>query len=301
MAEKIKITFLGTGSAVPTKRHNHSSILLQYKDESILFDCGEGTQRQFRIKHLNPCKLTRILITHWHGDHILGLPGLFQTLALNNYSKTLKIYIPRGTKHFLEKIMQMFVFVGNLKYEIHEIDTGKFAEEKDFYLEAEKMSHGTETRAYSFNEKTKTRIDKKKLKKLKVPNSPLIAELQKGKDISINGKKIKAKDITYTEEGRKIAIILDTSVNDRQAAFANNSDVLITESSFSKDEKEQAKEYLHLTSEQAAEIAKKSKSKRLVLTHLSQRYENTPEIILKEAKKIFKNTQVAEDFMEVEL
>jgi ribonuclease Z len=92
MADKIKLTFLGTSSAVPTKSRNHPSILLQYKEQNLLFDCGEGTQRQFRKAKLNPCKLTKIFISHWHGDHILGLPGLLQTLALNGYNNVLEIY-----------------------------------------------------------------------------------------------------------------------------------------------------------------------------------------------------------------
>ena len=111
--EKIKITFLGTSDSIPTKERNHTSILLNYKNENILIDCGEGTQRQFKKANLNPCRLTSILITHWHGDHILGLPGLLQTLAMQNYNRTLKIYGPRNTKKFAEEIMKMFVFVGN--------------------------------------------------------------------------------------------------------------------------------------------------------------------------------------------
>ena len=101
MTEKVEIVFLGTGSAVPTIRRNHPSIFLRYKDESILFDCGEGTQRQIRKAKLNPCKLTRLFITHWHGDHVLGIPGLLQTLALNNYNRELEIYGPKGTKLYL--------------------------------------------------------------------------------------------------------------------------------------------------------------------------------------------------------
>src|SRR3990167_8815127 len=105
--EKIKITFLGTGNAIPTKKRNHTAILLTYKNENILIDCGEGTQRQFRIAELSPAKITKILITHWHGDHILGLPGLFETLAMTKYGKTLSIYGPVGTKRFIEEINKL--------------------------------------------------------------------------------------------------------------------------------------------------------------------------------------------------
>src|SRR4030067_2460046 len=102
---KIPITFLGTSQSIPTEKRNHTAVLLKYKDENILVDCGEGTQRQFRKAHLNPCKVTRILITHGHGDHVLGLPGLLSTLSLSGYQKTLCIYGPKGTKEFVKEML----------------------------------------------------------------------------------------------------------------------------------------------------------------------------------------------------
>ena len=113
MATKIKITFLGTADAIPSVRRNHSAVFLSYDAENILFDCGEGTQRQFRKARLNPGKVTRILITHLHGDHVLGLPGLMQTLSLSNYNKTLYIYGPKGTKQFVREMLNTFKFQEN--------------------------------------------------------------------------------------------------------------------------------------------------------------------------------------------
>ena len=299
---KIPITFLGTGQAIPTAKRNHTAILVSYHNETILVDCGEGTQRQFRKLELNPCKLTRILITHWHGDHILGLPGLLQTLALNGYNRVLNIYVPKGTKHYMDLIFRLFVFQGKIKYKIEEVE-GKFFENSDFILEARSMKHNTPCNAYSFTEKEKIRIDKEKLKKYKIQGK-IIGELQKGKDIEVNGKKIKAKDITYLQEGRKIAFILDTAINENCVKLAENSDLLICESTFmenSENGKKLAEEYLHLTAKQAAEIAKKAKVKKLILTHLSQRYENKEKLILAEARKVFKNTEIAEDLMRIEV
>ena len=299
--EPLRLTFLGTGSAIPTKKHNHTAFLISYRDENLLFDCGEGTQRQFRYANLSPTKITRIFLTHWHGDHILGIPGLLQTLALNNYNKKLYIYGPKGTKHFMEKLFETFVFVGNINHEIKEIDSNKVLETSDFIVEAGRTTHGTESLCYSFIEKTKTRLDKKKLKKLKVPNSPLLKDLAQGKDIIINGKKIKAKDVVYTQKGRKITIITDTKLNNNLLSIAENSDILICEASFDKSQIETAEEYNHLTSEQAATIAKKSKSKALYLTHLSQRYDANQKLIENEAKKIFKNSKLANDLDVVEI
>src|SRR3990167_6903663 len=106
--EKIRVTFLGTGNAIPTEKRNHTAILLQYKNENILIDCGEGTQRQFKIAKLSSNKLTKILLTHWHGDHVLGLPGLFQTLHMDDYQKTLEIYGPKRTEQFIEELKKLF-------------------------------------------------------------------------------------------------------------------------------------------------------------------------------------------------
>ena len=109
MVEKINITFLGTGSAIPTARRNHPAILLRYKAENILVDCGEGTQRQFRKAKLNPCKISKILISHWHGDHTLGLPGLLQTMILNGRNEKLEIYGPKGTSRKFKEMMDVFM------------------------------------------------------------------------------------------------------------------------------------------------------------------------------------------------
>jgi len=210
----IKITFLGTSFAIPTAKRNHTSILLNYEGENILIDCGEGTQRQFRKARLNPCKITRILVTHWHGDHILGIPGLLQTLSLSGYSKTLLIYGPEGTKKFMRNILKTFIFTLSYKIKIEEVK-GKFFETDDFYIEAEKMTHGIPCNAYSFIKKGRIRINKEKLKKTKLGQGPFLKKLAEGKNITYKGKKYLAKNLTFKEEDKKISFILDTSLNNR--------------------------------------------------------------------------------------
>ena len=127
----IKITFLGTSDSIPSAERNHTAILLTYYGENILVDCGEGTQRQFRKAGLNPCRITRILITHWHADHILGIPGLLKTLVLSGYNKTLFIYGPRGTKILMKALLKLFAFKGEYPIDVEEVDD-KFFETKDF-------------------------------------------------------------------------------------------------------------------------------------------------------------------------
>src|SRR3989344_364427 len=190
---QIGVTFLGTGQAVPTATRNHSAILVTYKNENILVDCGEGTQRQFRKAGINPCKITRLLITHWHGDHVLGIPGLIQTLALNKYNKTLYIYGPKGTKRFIGEIVKIFIQVLKIEIVVDEV-SGKFFENEDFYLEAVSLEHGVPAQGYIFREKDAHRIDKVKLEKalrgvqMSKKDAVSLGRLQQGKDVVIGGK-----------------------------------------------------------------------------------------------------------------
>ena len=295
---KIKLTFLGTSSAIPTATRNHISIFMSYKDENILIDCGEGTQRQIRKAKINPCSITRLLITHFHGDHVFGLPGLFQTLALNNYQKTLQIYGPKGTKKFINEIFKTFIKVRGIKMQVSEV-SGKFIKTKDFEITALPLNHDAPCNGYLFEEKDKLRISREKLAKLQIPNIPEIAKLTEKKDIKYKGKIIKYKQLTYLEKGKKISIILDTGLCNNINKLAKNSDLAILESTFLEESgngEKLAKEYKHLTAKQAGKIAKQNKVKQLILTHISQRYEKNSEVLLNEGKAIFPNTKLANDF-----
>jgi ribonuclease Z len=295
----IKVIFLGTSDAIPSAERNHTSILLNYKDENILVDCGEGTQRQFRKAKINPCKLTRIFITHQHGDHVLGIPGLLQTLAFSGYGKTLFIYGPKGIKKFINDMLKTFVFQKKIKLDVKEVEC-KFLDTKEFYVEAEKMKHGVPCNAYTFIKKGTLRINKNNLKKTKL-QGPILKKLKEGEDIVYNGKKYLAKNFTYEENGKKISFVFDTSFNERIIPFVKDSDLLICESTFGEELEDRAGKYKHLTVNQTAEIAKKSNSKKLILTHISQRYSKNPQKILNAAKKIFKNSVLVKDLDKIEI
>ena len=296
----MKLTFLGTSGAVPSAKRNHSSMLLSYKKENILIDCGEGTQRQFRKAGISPLKTTRLLITHWHGDHVLGIPGLLQTLSLHDSKKTLFIYGPKGIKRNMSNLVKAFPSVMGVKINVQEVD-GKFLETDEFYIESKKMFHGIPTNAYSFVKKGQIRIDKKKLKKSKLASGPLLQKLKKGKNITYKGKRFLSKNLTYIEGGKKISFVLDTINNKRIIPLVKNSDLLIMESTYSDEVKAMATAHKHMTVRQDAEIAKKAKVKKLFLTHLSERYEKNPDKILREAKKIFKNSYLPKDLDAVEI
>jgi len=217
---------------------------------------------------------------------------------MQDYKRTLQIYGPKNTKHYISLLNNLYKI--KILLQIKEASS-KIVEDKEFQINALPMQHDTPSLAYSFEIKNKLRLDKKKIKKLKLPNSPLLKKLQQGKDIIYKDKKIKASQVTYKEQGRKIAFILDTAPNNNTIKLANKADLLICEASFTNQEKELAKERKHLTAKQAATIAKKAKVKQLILTHISQRYEHNTEPILQEAKKIFKNTKIVKDFDEIEL
>jgi len=295
------LTFLGTGDDIPSRARNHTSILLRFNEENILFDCGEGTQRQFRKAGLNPCKITKILITHWHGDHVLGLPGLLSTLAMSGYNKILYIYGPVGIKEKMKKTLEVFNFYKNYEIKIEELKSGTFYEGKNFSLSCEEMEHGIPTLSYSFVNKGGTRINKEKLKNSGLPEGPILQKLKEGKDVVYGGKKFKSKDLVYQELDKKISVVLDTKLNKRIVPFVKDSDVLISEGTYSKELAKEAEEHLHLTVTQAAEVAKKSNSKKLILTHISSRYLKDMRGLLSEAKEVFAESYLVKDLDRVEV
>ena len=294
----MEIIFLGTSGMHPTKERNLFSVLFRYKSENILIDCGEGTQRQLRMINIPSTKTNKILLTHLHGDHINGLPGLLQNLQANQYSKDLEIYGPVGLKKLMYHIFEIAGL--RMRVKINEIKSGIIYKSKDFYVEAKELQHSSKVYGYSFTEHDKRKINMNYLKKFNLKRHVLLGNLQKGKDVVYNGKKIKAKDATTLVKGRKLSLITDTVYCDNCIKLAKDSDLLVCECTFSKELKDKAKAFKHLTSEDAANIAKKSKSKKLILTHFSQRYKDT-ESLVKEAKKIFKNTVDAKDFMKAEV
>lgn len=297
----MKLTFLGTSSMIPTKERNAFSILFRHENENILIDCGEGTQRQLRLINFSPAKLTKILITHWHGDHVLGLPGLLQTLAASNYNKTLEIYGPKNTKIFMKRIMDLFINQDKININIKEINKdGAFYKSELLSIKASKLEHTTFCLGYSIIENDKRKINLDYLKKFGLTKHPLLGELQKGKTITYKEHKITPDKATIIKKGIKITIITDTKLCSQCYSLASKSDLLICESTFMASLKNKASEYKHLTTQQAALIAKKSKSEKLFLTHFSQRYKDSKEIEL-EAKKIFKNSYLTKDLMSINI
>jgi len=284
----------------PTKERNPAAVLISYAGEGILMDCGEGTQRQFRAIDMKPTKVTKILITHWHGDHVLGLPGLLQTIGSEDRPKTIEIYGPRGTKKFFENMAHSFYFDRVLDMKIVEVENGRFFENESFALEAMELEHNVPTLGYAFVEKDRRRISVPFVKKLGIPDGPLLGKLQMGKDIEWKGKKVTAEEATSIVKGKKIAYITDTAICKNCITLAQDADLLISESVYEEGLHEKASQYKHMTAVQAASIANTANVKKLVLTHFSQRYKTT-EKVQEEAKAHFSNVLCAYDFLKVKV
>lgn len=291
----MKLSLLGTSSMIPTIERNHAASLLSFKDEHLLIDCGEGTQRQLRRAKISPAKITRILLSHWHGDHVLGLPGLLLTLAASSYTKTLHVYGPEGTKRNMELLFSFFVKRETVPYVVHEISKGKVFERDDFFVEALPLRHGTPCLGYRFVERDRRKILVEKLHSLGVKQGPLLKHLQKGEDIVVGKKKILAKDVTKVVKGRTLAFVTDTRFCKEAVLLAKDVDLFVCEATFAQELQEMAAERLHMTSVDAARIAKEACAKKLVLIHFSQRYKDLSGL-LAEAKAVFEETVLGNDF-----
>lgn len=300
----LQVIFLGTAGSIPTTQRALPAIAVKRKNELILFDCGEGAQRQMVQAKLSFHKMTKVFISHMHGDHVLGLPGLLQTMALLDRTQELEIYGPAGVEAFINAIGETVQFAKTFPIIIKEItEEGTVCDEKEYTIQAVKANHLVNDLAYALVEKPRPgRFNQEKAKKLGVPKGPLWSKLQHGESVTLpNNKIVKPQAVLgKPRPGRKIVYTGDTRPTRTVERLAKNADLLIHEAAFGDELKERANEDGHSTPTEAAEIAKEANVKWLVLTHVSARYETT-EALLKQAKKTFRNVSVAEDFTRIEL
>lgn len=298
---QMNIVFLGTGGSWPSAKRNVSSVAVKRGSEIILFDCGEGTQRQFQKSKLSYMQISKIFITHFHGDHFLGLPGLIQTMQLNDREIPLNIYGPKGMNGLLDQILSLGYFKPNYKIISHEIDEKDVLDFGEYKIDIIRVKHGIPALAYALEEKNRPgRFNKPKALELGIPEGPLFSKLQKGESIVLkDGRKIASNMVLGPpRKGRKIVISGDTVPLSKMIDFAKDADILIHDATFDSSLEDVSSDYGHTTASQAAEIAKKAKVGKLYLTHISPRY-NDCRKLEDEAKKIFKNSFVPKDFQEV--
>ncbi|MFT4312950.1 MAG: ribonuclease Z [Candidatus Woesearchaeota archaeon] len=296
----MKLTILGTSCMVPTKERNVSATAIEFDGEVILFDCGEGTQRQMNIAKINRQSITKICITHWHADHVAGLMGLLQTIGKKDTEKTLHIYGPIGTKTYLEHLQKSSASVPEIDLHVHELEPHKkptrFFENTDYALEYISLEHGVPTIGFSFIQKDKRRIMPQKLKEYNIVPGPHLTKIQEGKSITYNEKEFKPDDISYIVPGKKITYALDSAYCEEIVSLAQNAYILITEATYTQKHEENAQKFSHMTSAQAAQVAELAQVEKLILTHISQRYTDL-ETLEQEAKVLFSHTIIAHDFL----
>jgi ribonuclease Z len=300
---QMQIIFLGTGGSWPTVKKNVTSLAIKRGCEIILFDCGEGTQRQFQKSNLSYMQIAHIFISHFHGDHFLGLPGLIQTMQLNDRDKPLHIYGPSGMKKLADQLLSLGYFRPSFKILIHEIFSGDTINFREYTVEVLTVIHNVPAFAYCLEEKNRPgKFNKPKALKLGIPEGHLFSKLQKGQSVTLKDGRIISSDMILgpPRKGRKIVFSGDTKPFDQMISFAQNADVLIHEATFDSELKDIAFEYGHSTAAQAADIAKKANVDSLYLVHSSPRYLNT-KCLEDEAKKIFNNSFFPKDFFELDV
>jgi ribonuclease Z len=291
-----EVTFLGTSAAVPSPSRSHASIALKYFNEILLFDCGEGTQRQLIRSGTSYMKIKRIFITHFHGDHFLGLPGLFQTMALSERAEPLHIYGPNGVEDILNTVLK--ICRTDLTYDvIPETITGGEVVKTDMYrVDAVKVDHSALSFGLVFEEVRGREFQLEEALKLGLKPGPIFSKLKNGEEVKVNGRTIKPEDVLG---GKKLCkrLVYSSDTRPTQGITDVSKDAyLIHDSTYDDALCNQAKEATHSTCVEAAEVAKKGGAKKLFLTHISPRYKDTS-LLFNQAKAVFKETEVAKDLM----
>lgn len=307
--DKMELLFLGTGSGVPAKQRNVTSIalkLLEERNTIWLFDCGEATQQQILHTTLKPRKVDKIFITHLHGDHIFGLPGFLSSRSFQGGDGPLTIYGPVGIKNYVMTSLKISGTVLKYSLQFHEIlEEGILFEDEHFKVICRKLKHGIQSFGYRIEEADhQGTLQAEKLKEAGIPFGPLFGKLKQGKTITLeDGRVFNGKDfIGETQKGRIVTILGDTKKTKNCILLAENASVLVHESTFDGTNRKMARDYNHSTNIDAAEVAKEANVGRLLLTHISARYLGRDIYLLeKEAKKIFPNTKVVNDFDEIDI
>ena len=246
-------------------------------------------------------KISKIFLSHYHGDHILGLPGLLQSMNFRGREKKLTIYGPKGLYDLKDSLFKLGYSKIEFPIEFIEIGSQTIESDEDYIIKSQHVNHNVPCLAYSVEELKKPRFNREKAIELGVPVGPDFGRLHKGEEVEIDGKIIKPEQVLGPpRKGNKITYSGDTTPCSEMVDFAKDSTILIHESTYMSEDADKAVENFHSTSADAAKIAKDSNSKELILTHFSTRYTQT-DGLLKEAKEIFENTKLAKDFMKIDI
>jgi ribonuclease Z len=298
----MKIVFLGTGGSWPSPERNVSAMAVKRGSEVLLFDCGEGTQRQLMKSTVSFMQVSKIFITHFHGDHFLGLPGLLQSMSLNDRKQELQIYGPEGCSDLILTIMNLGYYNPTYPVSMNDVKPGDVLDFEEYKVRVGEASHNVPAIFFALEENPRPgKFNKPRALELGIPEGKFFSQLQSGKTVEIKGK-------TFTPDmvlgpprpGRKIVYTGDTKPCEAIVEMAKDCDVLVHDSTTALDLEDKANFYCHSSSRQAADAAKKANARMLFLTHISPRYDETGQM-LADAITVFENSQIATDFLEYDV
>jgi ribonuclease Z len=306
-----ELVVLGTASQVPTRYRNHNAYLLRWDGEGVMFDPGEGTQRQLIHAGISSTDISKICITHFHGDHCLGLAGLSQLLSLDGCPHPVDVFFPSSGEKFYQRLRRASIYHDRAEVHGHPIREASAAEQlltvwsgdvggKGLSIQALALDHGVPTLGYRIEERSGWTLLPDKLAAAGL-RGPMIKQLQQQGEIEIEGRRITLADVGVPRRGQVVAFVMDTRLCDNAYELARDADMLICESTYLEEDAERARDNGHMTARQAAQVAKEANVGLLVLTHFSRRYERTAPFV-SEAKDVFDGEIVAaKDFDVLEL
>jgi ribonuclease Z len=295
-----KFIALGTASQVPTRERNHNGYLIRWDEHGFLFDPGEGTQRQMIFAGFSASEITKIFITHFHGDHCLGLPGILQRLSLDRISHQVELYYPKYGQKYIDSLRNASIY-----HNVAEIvekpfnQPGVIYQDKNLVIETRKLSHTVESWGFRLQEPDSVTMLPEKLQELGIRGRD-IGILKETGSLEIDGKTILREEVSVFKKGQSLAFVMDTRGCEAAVELADGVDYLVCESTYLSTETDEAIKNGHLTARQAAEIANQANAGKLILTHFSQRYFSL-EPFVKEAQKIHKNTVAVSDGQQINI
>ncbi|MCB1213238.1 MAG: ribonuclease Z [Chlamydiia bacterium] len=289
------LTILGCSSQQPTRRYNHGAYLLRWNGCGFLIDPGEGTQRQFIYADIAPTAVTHIFVSHFHGDHCLGLGSMLMRLNLDQVKHPIHCYYPASGKRYFDRLRFGTIYHNRIEVIEHPVKEEGIVECRDgFTIEAYFLEHRVDNLGWRITEDSERKFDRKQLEASGV-RGPLVGELQTKGKLLIDGKTVSIDDVSYVRQGDIFASVLDTRPCAGALKAAKNATMLLCESTYAQEDHALALRNFHLTASEAAELALEASVDELVLTHYSARYLDF-NVLLREARKIFPNTHLAEDF-----
>jgi ribonuclease Z len=295
-----ELVVLGTSSQVPTRYRNHNGYLLRWDEEGILFDPGEGTQRQMIYAEVTASSITKVCITHFHGDHCLGFAGISQRLSLDRVPHAIDVYFPATGQVYYDRLRRASIYHAVAKLVPRPIKAGGVVyEDKKITIEARRLDHGVETFGYRLVEKDRRTMLPEKLEALGI-RGPAIGELQRKGVLEHEGRTVSVDEVSVHKPGQVVAFVMDTRPCQEAVELARGADLLIIESTYLSSEMEEANDHGHMTAAQAATIGREAGARKVVLTHFSQRYQSV-EPFLEEARPIFANVVAAKDGKRIEI